>query len=282
MRRRKTNFIEIIRNKTVIYRRLLNADKRALPDFLIVGTAKGGTTSFFNYLIQHPQIESPLKKEIHFFDRHFHKGINWYKMHFPVSGNTDSPHKRFITGEATPYYISHPLTAMRIKSVIPDVKLIVLLRNPVDRAYSNYKHMVRMGFEKETFEKAIELENSRTQGESEKIIILGNYYSFKHHHYSYLKRSHYYDELVPWLNIFKRDQILIIQSEALYSNPEPIYKKTLEYLGVEVILPENFSKFNSGGDYQPLAEPLRSQLIEYFKPHNHKLFELIGTTYNWE
>ena len=119
------------------------------PNFLIIGAQRCGTTSLYNYLIQHPQIVPSSKKEVHFFDLNFHLGQSWYEKHFPeVSDN-------ILTGEASPYYIFHPLCPKRIFDYDPSVKLIVILRNPIDRAYSHYRHIVRLGHEPLKFEDAL-------------------------------------------------------------------------------------------------------------------------------
>src|SRR5579863_6754349 len=116
---------------------------RLLPDFMIIGTQKGGTTSLYNYLIDHPNISSIFKKEPHFFDFNFYKGVSWYRAHFPSlleKYYSERVHgQKFITGEASPYYLYHPLVPQRIKETMPTAytKFIVLLRNPIDRAYSH-------------------------------------------------------------------------------------------------------------------------------------------------
>jgi hypothetical protein len=158
-----------------------------LPDFIIIGTQKGGTTFLFKLLSNHPYVRLPFRKEIEYFDIHFEKGINWYRSQFPIRKSN------IITGESTPHYMSHPHVPKRIVEVIPHVKLIVILINPVDRAYSHYQHNVRMKRESLAFDDAIAIENERLQGEIDKMIRDEHYNSLKHRHFSYLLKGIYVD-----------------------------------------------------------------------------------------
>ncbi len=160
-----------------------------------------------------------LKKEIHYFDLNFVKGQWWYKGHF-VSKWERSQAKagcghNLITGEGTPYYIFHPQVPYRIAHTLPQVKLIALLRNPVDRAYSHYIHHLRLGAETLPFEEAIADEASRLEGEAEKLMRHDDYRSLNHQYYSYLSRGIYSNQLERWLTLFPKDQLLIIGAEEL-------------------------------------------------------------------
>ena len=281
MSKLKTPLYKKIHHKLSVYKRMVNSGNRSLPNFLIIGAAKSGTTSLFQYLMQHPNIYAPFKKEIHFFDKHYNKGVKWYQLHFPTTKELESANTKGITGEATPYYLSHPLVPERTRSLLPDVKLIVLLRNPVERAFSNYNHMVRTGFEGETFERAIELESVRTEGEFSKMLNKDYSYSFKHHHYSYLSRSIYHIEISRWLQYFKKDDFIFLNSDDLYSNTAETYQNVLSFLGLEPYKDVHFSKLNSGGDYSMINEKTKSKLNDFFKPHNEKLFRLIEQQFNW-
>jgi hypothetical protein len=284
MARKKTTPVQIVRNRATWLLRSLNSSSRVLPEFVIIGAAKGGTTSLFNYLASHPQVAAPLKKEVHYFDRNYAKGPNWYRMHFPTKTymQKNANGKRYITGEASPYYLSHPLAAARLKDLIPNARLIVLLRNPVDRALSNYQHMVRLGIETESLEAALAMEADRIRGEREKMIADPNYYSFNHHHYSYTERGIYWKELQSWFALFPREQFLIFDSGSFYTDPGKVFTDTQQFIGIEKWEPEQYKTFNSGGDYQPIDQRLRAKLLEYFRPHNEKLFEMLGTRFNWD
>ena len=140
----------------------------ALPDFFIIGAKKCGTTFLYHLLGQHPHVEAAKKKEIHYFDHHFSKGNDWYRSHFPPP--TWKEGRRSITGESSPYYLFHPHAARRMAGVVPRARLIVLLRNPVDRAYSHYHQEAGRGHEPLTFEEAIEAEEARLRGERDRML----------------------------------------------------------------------------------------------------------------
>jgi Sulfotransferase domain len=251
---------------------------RVLPDFLVIGVMKGGTTSFFNYLARHPQINPPFRKEIKFFDIHYPEGLGWYRAHFPTRFKMKPG---TVTGEATPYYIFHPTAPNRIGKVLPNVKLIALLRNPVDRAYSHYNHMVRVGREPLSFEEAIEHEPERLAGEEEKIITDPLYSTFNHLHYSYLARGRYIEQLQKWFAIFPREQMLVLASEELYTSPATAYRLAIEFLGLSDWAPNDFKAYKQGV-YEEMPASTRKHLIDYYQPYNQKLYECLNMSFDWD
>jgi hypothetical protein len=251
---------------------------RVLPDFVIIGTMKGGTTSMFQYLSQHPQIHPPFRKEIKFFDIHYTKGLGWYRSHFPMWIKMKDG---ALTGEATPYYLFHPLAAERMARMLSKTKLIIMLRNPVDRTYSHYSHIKRVGREPLRFEEAIAAEPERLAGEAEKIIADPNYSTFMHGHYSYLARSRYVEQLPLWLKGFPREQMLILPSEEQTSSPAEAYKKTLDFLGLDTWYPEQFSVFKQG-NYEKMPDEIRQKLVTYFRPYNQQLYDLLNMKFDWD
>mgnify|MGYP006439820863 CR=1 FL=1 len=153
--------------KLLLLARKINSNNRVLPNFIIVGAQKAGTTSLFRYLTSHPQIKAPFKtKEIHFFDGglesedNYKKGLKWYKSHFPLKSKMYNK----LTYEASPLYLFHPCAPKRIKKDIPDVKIIILLRNPVERSISHYFHELRKGRERLTVDEAFRKEEDRLKG----------------------------------------------------------------------------------------------------------------------
>jgi hypothetical protein len=186
--------------------------QRDVPDFLIIGTKRGGTTSVWNWLVRHPHVAPmfPAAQQIkspHYFDINFGRGLDWYRSHFPTRSSLAKTAQRTgfrpLTGEASPYYLFHPLVAERVAEVMPKAKLIVTLRNPADRAYSNYWE--RRGSDAEdlpTFEAALAAEEERLAGEVEKIKADPRYYSHHHDNHSYLARGRYLEQLQPWFERF--------------------------------------------------------------------------------
>ena len=246
------------------------------PDFIIIGVQKGGTTSLYNYLIQHPQIAPATQKEIHFFDFNFDKSPDWYCSHFP----TPAEGEHLLAGEASPYYIFHPLVAQRIYDLFPQVKIIALLRNPVERAISHYYYYIKIQYESLSFEEAIAREPQRLKGEVEKLLSDPTYYSYEHQHHSYLARGIYADQLPAWLKLFPKEQILILKSEDLYVNPCETYNQVLKFLNLPSHQLETYEKYNAT-QYPPAGETVYQQLRSYFRSHNQRLAQMLDRDFGW-
>ena len=143
-----------------IWIRDLTAKKRILPSFIIIGAQRCGTTSLYDYLSHHPQIIPSPVKELFYFDDYYTRPIEWYKSFFPTKKEQEKLERDLvasvITGEASPSYFFHPYAAKRIKETLPQIKLILVLRDPIERAYSHYTHIKRVNREPLSFEEAIE------------------------------------------------------------------------------------------------------------------------------
>ena len=188
---------------------------RTLPDFLIIGAQKGGTTSLYLYLNEHPNIGGAVIKEVSFFDKNYHQGLAWYRAQFPTPlrklYTRDVRKQNYIVGEASPGYLIYPHAPERIAKILPRVKLIALLRNPVERAYSQYRHNVERGYEQLSFADAIEAEEERTRAEKEKVLNDAQYNSTAFFRYSYLARGVYVDQLKHWLELLSTRAVVAAQ-----------------------------------------------------------------------
>ena len=248
------------------------------PDFLIIGVQRGGTSSLFRYLMEHPQIAPPVDKEVHFFDLNYQKGWDWYLQQFSLFNGEyqqkiDSPRK-IITGEASPYYIYHPLVAQRVKQYCPDVKLIFLLRDPVDRAISHYHHCIRFKLETLSLYEALKLEKDRLKGESEKFTMDENYYSYNHQHLAYISRGRYIEQLKHWRQYFSAEQFLILQSEKFYKNPTQTLNKVTDFLVIDNYKLTEYYPHNQY-EYPETSPSIIKQLKAYFTPYNHQLYQYL-------
>jgi hypothetical protein len=252
---------------------------RVLPDFLILGAQKAGTSSLYAYLAGHPQIAPALAKEIHFFDYNFERGEAWYRAHFPTLLEKWRGLFR-ATGEGSPYYLFHPHTASRVRALVPRAKLIVLVRNPVERAYSHYQHQVRLGLETLSFEEALDQEPARLVGEFERLLADASYYSFNYQNYSYCARGMYAVQLARWFKLFPREQFLILESEAFYADPARTLARVLDFVHLAPWQPPAFPIENDG-HYAPLEPGTRARLSAFFAPHNGELYALLDQTFQW-
>lgn len=254
------------------------SDAGALPDFIIIGAQKAGTTFLYHLLSQHPYVEPAAKKEVHYFDTGFDKGVDWYRSHFPQQTWRDE--QRVLTGEASPYYLYHPHAARRVAETVPDARLIVLLREPVERAYSDYQHKAREGRDRLDFQEAIETEEERLLGERERMLEDESYQSSEYRRFSYLSRGVYVDQLKDWHEFFDREQLLVLESGELFNDPNKTFGRVLEFLGLPECRPE-ISDVRNEGEYEPLDPSIRRRLEEYFEPHNRRLYEYLGKDFGW-
>lgn len=276
------NIRRLVKNIYWVYRRATGGI-RVLPDFIIIGAQRAGTTTVYLNLGRHPCVSPALTKEVHFFDENFHKGINWYKAHFVTifwQKIAKLAGKRLISGEASPYYLFHPLAPERVREAMPEVKLIALLRNPIDRSHSHYHHEVRLGCETLTFSEALEKEEERLKNSLNEISG-GNGGSFAHKHFSYKARGAYADQLSGWFRYFPRQQFLIIKSEDMYNDAEKVFADIFRFLGLPDFRMKSLEKYNLG-EYGKLDEATRNSLRGYFSKHNEKLYEMLGADFGWD
>jgi hypothetical protein len=238
----------------------------ALPDFVIIGGKKCGTTFLYDLLTRHPYVEPAAKKELHYFDKLLEdESIEWYRQCFPQPRWKDG--RRTITGEATPY-LAYPFAPQRMAEVLPQARLIALVRNPVDRAYSDYQHVARKGREPLTFEEAIEAEITQTTKQAAKS-------------YRYLIRGKYMEHLLRWSKYFSDEQILVLKSEDLFERTQKALELVLNFLDLPKWEPEASEKRNQGSYEQEIHMSTRQRLEEYFEPHNQRLYEYLGTDLGW-
>ncbi len=258
----------------------------ALPDFVIIGAKKCGTTFLYDLLARHPHVEPAAKKELHYFDiLADEESIEWYRRCFPPPKWKDG--RRTITGEATPY-LDKSRVPKRMAKVVPQARLIVLLRNPVDRAYSDYQQRVRKGRETRTFEEdveeAVEAVKARLLRKEDEASEHGERAGFGDARRGYLSRSIYVDHLLHWSRFFGDEQILVLKSEDLFERTTDTLKLVLEFLDLpnwEPGVSESPEKRNEG-KYEPEMDPAtRQRLEEYFESHNERLYEHLGVDFEW-
>lgn len=248
------------------------------PDFIIIGAQKSGTTSLESYIAEHPQVIKALKKEVHFWGWHFERGIDWYLAHFPQI----LPNSGYITGEATPNYLEQLAnlnSIQRIHDNFPHVKLLVVLRNPIDRAFSQYNHWSSFHWEKRSFMQVVDEELALLEKNPD--IPQGNqqYWS---NTVSYLGRGVYIEFLKKWLEFFPREQILILGAESFYQQTTKTLETVWQFLNLPSYRLNNYHKRNAGFYSQKIPPEIRSKLHKYFAPHNTRLEEFLGQKFDWQ
>jgi hypothetical protein len=261
------------------------AGLRLLPDYLIIGAQRAGTTSLHRYLVQHPGVRTTLRtKGVHYFDTGYGRGRSWYASRFPTRLTAWYVARRhrvaLRTGEASPYYLFHPLVPHRVAELLPQVKLIALLRDPVVRAYSHYQHEVARGFETLSFEEAIAAEPARLAGEVERMLAEPLHHSFAHQHHSYLARGRYHEQLATWRALFDDSQLLVLSSERFFAEPGLWFKQVLDFLELPAFTPDAFERHNAY-DYRQMGDEVRERLVEHYREPNRRLYESLGDDFGW-
>ena len=259
----------------------MTAFMRVLPDFIIIGSMKCGTTSLYYDICEHPCTLVAAYDEIGFFDSNFHLGINWYRSMFPRKKQIEDIRRKegaAITGEDTPFYFWKPIAAKRIQKLLPNIKLITILRNPIDRAYSEYQDLVSSESNSPSFETFIENEiNTRRKDSS--LITEENFEIFNQKN-SYLLKGIYVDQLKIWAGLFPKEQIFTLSTENLNSEPITALESVFQYLNLPDYKIKNIQR-QKQKKYAPMKPQTRKSLIEFFKPHNERLFKFIGKKFEW-
>ena len=260
----------------------LSSPFRVLPECFVIGVVRSGTTSLYHYLGQHPCVVSSSYDELGYFDDNYHLGINWYKSLFPTKFSKNKILKKygkFLTYDVTPFYIYNPLVARRILESFPKAKIISNLRNPIDRAYSNYIIMLQDGDTNKTFEEMVQIAmdeiNKNKSKLNDEAYIVDTFYE------NILARGFYADQLEIWFEKFQKKQLLMIPSEDLAQKTDQVLTKVFEFLDLPYFKIKDFTKQNKR-EYPPMKDETRKLLIEFYKPHNEKLYSLINQHFDWD
>jgi len=264
------------------------ASRRAHPDFLLVGAKRGGTTSLWRYLIEHPDVLELFPgpenlKGMYYFDEQFGRGDRWYRSHFPPRARIDralAHGDATVVGEATPYYLYHPLAPARAHATVPDARILVVLRDPVERAYSHYKERCANDTEPLAFGAAVAAEPARLAGEEERIVAEPGYVSFAHRHCSYVDQGRYAPMLERWFSAYGREQVLVEISEEMYADPQATLDRVTDHLGIRRHRLRDTAAHNAepARDLDPAT---RAALTELLAPDVRATEALLGRPLPW-
>ena len=283
LRRLKTRARQFFDHRSIqreIETRMRSGVTHVLPDFVIAGVMKCGTTSLFNHLINHRCVAEPLVKGVKYFNRNLERGDEWYKANFPSDEEMQalrSSEGCAMTGESSPDYLPNPEAASLLHQLRPDVQLIVLLRDPVDRALSHYHYRKVRGRENRSFEEAIKENLASLEAEAAGISLLQQHPNYT----SYLGRGLYMPQLRHWLEVFPKEQIKVVGSEQFLQDAQSVYSEVLEYLGLPGDQLAVRKKYNTG-KYDEMSSSTHQLLCDYFRPHNQHLFEFVGREFEWK
>ncbi len=261
------------------------SDRRALPDLVLVGVQRSGTTALFDALYRLPNVERPRRgKGSHYFSYNYVKGWDWFQSQFPTMSWAQRVERktgnRLFCFDACPYYLFHPFAIERMALAMPKVKVLVMLRDPVRRAESHFHHSVGHGHEDLDFAAALDREDERLSGEEERMAADWDYWSHDHEHHSYVAKGLYAEQLNRLFTYYPRDQVLVRSAEEFYDRPDKVLTEVTEWCGLPPVRLDPRDDRN-GHRYQPMDEEIRHGLIERFRQPNDELFELLGRRYDW-
>lgn len=285
--------------RTVIRRYgMTTATARPGPDFLLIGAKRGGSTSFYYTLLAHPRVmplfpaarllpKAAHTKGVHYFDTHYARGMGWYRSHFPTAAARRIAARRaggrVVVGEGSPYYLFHPLAAERAGRDVPHAKILLILRDPVERAFSHYRERRRQDAEPlATFEDALAAEADRLDGESERIAARLGYASYAHEQQSYRAQGEYAPHLRRWMEHFPADRFRVLVAEDFYADPQAVCDEAAAFLGLPAApLPPSARKVWNAAPSQDLAPGTRRRLAEHYAPFNADLEDLLDRDLPW-
>jgi hypothetical protein len=269
----------------------------------LLGAARCGTTNMYNRFKNHPDIVIGTignLKEMQIFSKPPHLTYG------PVNYGAYFENRSGVRFEATPIYLFHPLVPKKIKDTIPQARFVVLLRNPIDRTYSQYRFTVRRTegrLESLTFEQALDAEEDRLREHWIGIQQDFCYYDDKFNSWSYLARSRYAEQIERWFEYFPKDRFLFVKSEDYFTFLSDIGNQVLAFIlqkspktttqncsfkhaiapinrGNKPLNPEKTCYFPRR--YPPMSLETRKNLREYFKPYNQRLYELLDRDFGWK
>ena len=256
--------------------RLATHEFRQLPSAVVVGTMKGGTTQLFAHLIKHPRLLAPCNKEIDYFSRHVDKSLAWYRSRFPLRHRLKAVNGHTL--EASPSYLCSPWAIAKMHAVLPQARIIAVLRDPVSRAFSHYQHAKTRHMEQRSFHQAVDDELRQHVVPAELGVALR---PGAPNFWGYVGRGYYAVQLEPLLKLYPRGQLLILDSADLFADTNAACQRVFAFLGVEPFDVQP-SKVYNRGYYKEKIDPAAAQrLREHYRPHNELLVELTGQHFGW-
>lgn len=244
-----------VRSSRAYGRAVLPLPLGRLPEFLVIGGQRCGTTSLYRYLAAHPSVRPASGKELQFFSLHHGRGERWYRAHFPVR----PPEERSF--EASPYYLFDPAVPARAADMLPGGRFVALIRDPAERAYSHYLHSVAYGVEKLPFAEALDAEPAR--------LASGDHVARRQ--FSYVARGRYAEQLTRWFDAAGRERVLVVRTEDLTSR----YADILAFLGLEPQAAPSAIHTRRAAGAAPLGDALRERLDAEFAADQKALQELL-------
>lgn len=288
---RSPRWVKDVANITTRQYGLRTSKHRPGPDFLVIGTKRGGTTSLFNYLLMHPGVlgmfpqSRGLKSSDFFFSGNYGRGDSWYRSHFHTHSYRARIARKIgyqpVSGEASPYYAWDPRIAERAFKTSPNVKAIMLVRNPVDRAWSHFLERTENGVEPLDFVSALHAEATRLEGELDRMMSDATYHSTSYDWYAYRERGDYLPQIERWVSTFGADRLLVVRSEDMYENVQTVFDRVCDFLSLPYFELPKKERFNASRKGEAAPTTAVAELSDYFAPKVRQLESYLGYSLDW-
>jgi hypothetical protein len=274
---------------------MATADLRPPPDFMLIGAKRGGTTSAYFHVLTHPHVlrlfpnakhlpKARDTKGTHYFSSEYDRGRRWFYSHFPSRAVRAAAQRRapgvHVAGEASPYYLFHPLAAERAAAEVPGTRLLIALRDPVERTWSHFREQTRNKVETLSFEDALAAEADRVGDDAQRLVDDPTAYSFAHEHQTFAAQSEYAASLRRWLDRYPPERVHVWASEDYYADADATVRGICRFLGLETQDLPAVAPLNPA-PRAPMREDTRARLVERFAPDVAEVERLLGRTMPW-
>ena len=256
--------------------RLATHELRQLPSAVIIGAQKAGTTQLFSYLTRHPRLLPACQKEIEYFSRYHDRSLSWYRSRFPLRSQVAAVGGQVL--DASPSYICFPAALHRLRAMLPEARIIAILRDPVARAFSGYQHNKTRHREPRSFQQAVEAELRESRLRPQLGLALK---ADDPPMRRYVARGYYVLQLELLWHLFPREQTLILDSADLFRDTNAACQRVFEFLALERydVQPQ---KIYNRGYYEERIDPLVAQrLADHYGPYDELLAGLFGRRFSW-
>jgi hypothetical protein len=255
--------------------RIPTAAARRLPEFVIVGVQRAGTSSLFRYLNAHPQVRRPLRKEIDYFSLEHQSGPRWYRAHFPVRGAGAQSY------DNTPQYFVHPLAHERAGALLPDARIVVAVRDPIARALSHHRHVRALGLEPLDLLDALHAEADRVGPDLARLSVDPAFRPTALMRFSYATRSRYGEQYDRWRSAYPDHRLHLFDFDRFVQSPVDEWRALLQFLELDPWDPPAFTNWSSAtapADAPPEAIRLLASALQEDTDHFRAV---VGRSFDW-
>ncbi len=256
--------------------RLATQRVRHLPTAVIVGDQKAGTTQLYAYMVKHPRCLGAAEKEVNYFSKHAHRSVAWYRSRFPWRRRVWRRRAQVL--EASPSYLATPSALRKMGQVLPNARVVVLLRDPVSRAFSHYQHWKTRHMESRSFEEVVEEEICANTFPAKWGVALDENCPRM---WGYVARGYYALQLELLYKVYRRNRVLVIDSSSLFADTAAVCNRVFSYLGLEDFDVEPTKVYNRGFYRETIHPRVAERLREHYRPYDAMLAEILGQPPGW-